>query len=198
MAGAMTTALLSASPRNRQIGSLAALLAPPESRVVIRPIHRWDLRSVAAALPAAPYRTHADDLHWQQLGAVTELVAWRGFSPVGSGFIHWSGPREAAIASLLPDCPEIFRLEVLAEHRSHGIGAALVLALEALARSRGHRRIGLGVGIANRRARSLYERLDYRPAQAPAYIDRCERPGADGRRITSEEPCVYLVKNLSA
>ena len=196
MARAMMSAVLTTRPRNTR-PSLDALFAPPASRVIIRPIHRWDLRSVAAALPAAPYRTHADDLDWQQMGAVTELVAWRGFAPVGAGFIHWRGPRDAAIAALLPDCPEIFRLEVRAEHRSHGIGAALVRALEALARSRGQARIGLGVGIANVRARRLYERLGYRPAQVPIYVDRCERPGPDGQTVISEERCIYMVKDLA-
>src|SRR5262245_65050226 len=117
MARAVMTDVLTTRPRNTR-PSLDAFFAPPASRVIIRPIHRWDLRSVAAALPAAPYRTHAEDLHWQQMGAVTELVAWRGFAPVGAVFIHWRGPRDAAIAALLPGCPEIFCLAGLAASRS--------------------------------------------------------------------------------
>src|SRR5262249_5014216 len=157
-----------------------------------------DVAAVAAALPPAPYRTHADDLDWQRTGAVTELVAWQGSTPVGCGFIHWGGPRDAAIAALLPDCPEIFRLHVLEAHRSKGIGAALIWKLEALARASGRARIGLGVGIGNRRAQLLYERLGYCPADAPPYIDRWQEPGPDGRPVTFEDPCVYMTKVLGA
>lgn len=162
----------------------------------IRPIRSEDLAAIADTLPAAPYRSHEDDLNWQRTGAVTEVVAWDDSSPVGSGFIHWTGPRDPSIAKLVPDCPEIFRLEVLETHRSKGIGAALVRELESIAQARGLTRVGLGVGIANHRARRLYERLGYRLAEAPQYVDRCRRPGSDGQPIVSEEPCVYMTKDL--
>ena len=173
---------------------------PSAARVArheIRPIRRADVPAIAKALPAAPYRTHENDLDWQRTGAITELVAWDEAFAVGAGFIHWLGPRDPQIAELLPDCPEIFRLEVVQAYRSKGIGAALVRRLEALARARGLARIGLGVGMANHRARRLYERLGYRPAAAPAYVDRCTRPGPDGEPITSEEPCIYMTKDLT-
>lgn len=162
----------------------------------IRPISREDLPAVRAGLPAAPYRTHLDDLDWQHTGAVTELVAWQASTPVGSGFIHWPGPRDASIARRMPTCPEIFRLEVVETHRSKGVGTALIRALEALARARGFVRVGLGVGTGNRRARLLYERLGYRAVKAAAYVDRCEYPDADGRRRVSEEPCIFMTKHL--
>ena len=197
-AGMMTTNPTTSAVRSVPVTSLPPFAARPGSRLVITPIHRWDLPAVAAVLPAAPYRTHADDLDWQATGEVTELIAWRGVIPVGAGFIHWRGPRDASVKAVVPACPEIFRLEVLPEHRSLGVGAALIAALEGLALARAEARIGLGVGIANVRARSLYERLGYRPAGAPIYVDRCEKPGPDGRRITSEEPCIYMVKHLAA
>jgi GNAT superfamily N-acetyltransferase len=154
------------------------------------------LPAVAAQLPAAPYRTHLDDLDWQQTGAVTQLVAWQDCTPVGSGFIHWPGPRDASIATRLPACPEIFRLEVVEKHRSKGVGTALIRALEALALARGFGCVGLGVGTGNPRARVLYERLGYRRVKGSAYIDRREYPDADGRRRVSEEPCIFMTKQL--
>jgi GNAT superfamily N-acetyltransferase len=178
------------------LAGAARAFTPELPRRYIRSIRREDLRAIAEALPAAPYRTHAADLDWQRTGEVSELIAWDGSTPVGSGFIHWSGPRDASVAELVSGCPEIFRLEVLDKHRSKGFGAALVRELEELARARGVLRVGLGVGIANRRARALYERLGYRAVESSDYIDRCEYPDANGRRCTSEEPCVFMVKDL--
>lgn len=170
------------------------LRVPPH----IRSLRREDLPAVGAALPVAPYRTHADDLESHRAGVVTALVAWQDAMPLGAGFIHWWGPRNALIASLLPGCPEIFRLEVLPEHRSKGVGAALVQHLEALASARGLASVGLGVGLANPRARALYERLGYRPAATPPYVDRCLQPGPDGCPVLFEEPCLLMAKALAA
>lgn len=180
------------------LAGAARAFAPTLPQRYIRSIRREDLRSITAALPAAPYRTHEDDLYWQRAGEVTELIAWDGSTPVGSGFIHWSGPRDASVAKLVSDCPEIFRLEVLDEHRSKGFGAALVRELEGLARAKGCLRVGLGVGIANSRARALYERLGYRAVESSDFVDRCEHPDANGNRCTSEEPCVFMVKDLGS
>ena len=186
------------SMREAVLGKVFAGFGPWVPLRRVRPIREEDLAAVSAALSAAPYRSHTDDLDWQCTGAITDLIAWQGTAPVGSGFIHWSGPRDAAVAELVPGCPEIFRLEVLASHRSKGIGAALVRALEALARARGFDQVGLGVGTANHRARALYERLGYRVVSDSAYVDRSEYPDAHGQRCTAEEPCVFMVKDLGS
>lgn len=122
-------------------------------------------------------------------------MAWQGRAPVGSGFIHWDGPRDAGIARRLPQCPEIFRLEVVKEYRSRGVGAGLVRTLEELACAKGFVQLGLGVAIENVRARELYERLDYTLLDAPPYVDRADGPDATERR-TVEEWCVFMVKRL--
>jgi GNAT superfamily N-acetyltransferase len=163
--------------------------------IVFRPLCSEDLTAIETVLRPAPFRTHADDLAWQRSGAITQIVAWRGSRPVGSGFIHWSGPRDAAIAERLPGCPEIFRLEVLQEYRSRGVGAGIVSTLEELARARGVAQLGLGVAIENARARALYERLEYALLDAPPYIDRADFPHA-AERLTVEEWCVFMVKSL--
>jgi len=147
-------------------------------------------------LPGAPYRTHLDDLDWQRTGAVTVVIAWHDSVPVGSGLIHWPGPRDPSIATLLPMCPEIFRLEIVESHRSTGVGTALIRELDTLVRARRLPRVGLGVGIANQRARVLYERLGYRPVDGAEYIDRSEIPDSDGQRYTVEEPCIFMVRDV--
>ena len=114
----------------------AASADPRVAPTLIRPISEDDLPAVAATLTPAPNRTHRDDLNWHRSGIVTHLIAWQASMPVGAGFMHWTSPRHAAIAALLPGCPEIFRLEALAPYRSRGIGTALLEALESLARER--------------------------------------------------------------
>jgi len=162
----------------------------------IRPLSAEDLPHLGEHLPSAPYRTHADDLAWQRTGAVTVLIAWHGSIPVGSGLIHWDGPRDTTIAKRFPGCPEIFRLNVLEDFRSQGCGTGLVLALEGLARGRGARRVGLGLAIDDDRARSLYEALGFRRVDAPVYVDRREYPDADGHRRVAEDSCVFMVHDL--
>lgn len=167
-------------------------------RPFIRVLTSQDLATIGAELPAAPYRTHQDDLDWQATGAVTSLVAWLDSTPVGWGFISWNGPRDATVATLLPVCPEIFRLYVVEKHRSAGFGTALVLEFESLAHAKGLAQVGLGVGIANQRARGLYERLGYQTVAGSEYVDRWDYPDARGRRRTAEEPCIFMVRALGS
>ncbi len=164
--------------------------------VRVQTLHQRDLAKVSVALPAAPYRTHRDDLEWQATREVTVLVAWLGDRPVGMGLIRWAGPREHAVAECLPKCPEIFRLEVLPGYRSMGVGTALIRRFEQLALERGWPCIGLGVGLENDGARRLYRRLGYECADAPVYVDCWAYPGPGGRRLTEQERCVFLVKRL--
>ena len=68
---------------------------------------------------------------------------------------------------------------------------------KSLAKQNGYLRIGLGVGIDNARARSLYVRRGYEDAgfggyrTGGCYIDR------NGREQSWEEMCNYLIKELA-
>jgi GNAT superfamily N-acetyltransferase len=157
-----------------------------------------DLPVLERELPMATPARHRECLAQQAEGAITYLLAWRGTSPVGHGLVHWSGPRDATIAARLPGCPEIYNLGVTEALRSRGIGGRILAGLEALAAGRGHPRVGLGVALANPRARRLYERLGYRDAGAPRYVDRWHRLDAAGAHHLVEDPCVFLVKELAA
>jgi GNAT superfamily N-acetyltransferase len=156
-----------------------------------------DLPVLERELRMATPARHRECLAQQAEGTIAYLVAWRGASPVGHGLLHWSGPRDAAIAARLPGCPEIYNLGVAEALRSRGIGRRLVARLEALAAERGHARVGLGVALANARARRLYERLGYRDAGAPSYVDRWQRVDAAGERRLVEDESVFLVKELA-
>jgi GNAT superfamily N-acetyltransferase len=166
------------------------------TRLEIRAAARPDLRVLEAELPANPPWAHLERLVQAARGEVSYLVAWLGRRPVGSAAIHWRGAREPAIAVACAACPEIFALGVAPDLTSEGVGSSLLAALEALARSRGFPRVGLGVGFENTRARELYLRLGYREAIAREYIDRFVGIGARGERVWVEDRCVFLAKEL--
>jgi ribosomal protein S18 acetylase RimI-like enzyme len=172
----------------------------PESdaAIEIRAAAPADLPVLERELPMATPARHREALAQQAEGAVAYLIAWRGTSPVGHGLLYWSGPRDAAIAAQLPGCPEIYNLGVAEALRSRGIGRRLLARLESLAAERGRARVGLGVALANARARRLYEGLGYRDAGAPRYVDRWHRVDGAGRHRVVEDECVFLVKELAA
>lgn len=83
--------------------------------------------------------------------------------------------------------PEINDLNVVERARRRGVGTALIREAESLVAARGHRVIGIGVGLTPdyAAAQRLYPRLGYAP---------------DGRGVHSNPPwddAVYLTKTLS-
>src|SRR5262245_18481710 len=126
-----------------------------------------DLPVLERELPLNTPTRHRECLAQQDEGRIAYVVAWQGQVPAGHGLLHWPGPRAAAVAAHLPDCPEIFMLGVPEPLRSRGIGRLLVVRLERLASERGKRRIGLGVARTNPDARRLYDRLGYGDVGAP-------------------------------
>lgn len=84
------------------------------------------------------------------------LVAWDGEEPVGHAHVDW---RRSP--------PELQNVFVVESHRRRGIASTLSLAAEELVRARGHTAVALDVDVENAAARSLYEKLGYRPAGTP-------------------------------
>ena len=101
------------------------------------------------------------------------------------------------MSSALVGCPDIEDLFVSPEHRSLGIGAALLGRVEELARQKKYAQIGLGVAIENLRARSLYMRNGYVDSDLGEYDTGGIYIGKDGREKTWRETCHYLVKPLA-
>jgi GNAT superfamily N-acetyltransferase len=84
--------------------------------------------------------------------------------------------------------PEINDLNVVERARRRGVGTALIRAAESVVAARGHRVIGIGVGLTPdyAAAQRLYPKLGY---------------ASDGRGVHSAPPwddAVYLTKTLAA
>lgn len=128
----------------------------------IRKATRQDAQVVHSLVQAAfsEYRgvvvppTEAEN---ETLGAVIKdieagvvLVGWRGEEAVGT-----------ARYELRPDCLYARRVAVPPEYRGQGIGDALMLHLEELARSLGYARVSLSTRRSLPRNLSFYRRLGY-------------------------------------
>ena len=80
----------------------------------------------------------------------------------------------------------IFHVHVRTKHRRRGIGAALVSALEDVARSSGVRVVWL---LAGDRAAAFYSRLGYGPmdellhSEAQSYVRNAKQTGVVGKRL---------------
>lgn len=145
---------------------------------------------------AAP-RKHIDRYMGQENGEAVYLVAWKDELPVGHLLLKWQGTADEPMASDIEDCPDIEDLFVSPDYRSNGIGTRLLECAERTAVERGHALIGLAVGVDNPRARSLYERLEYRSTGTRRYETGGVYIGRDGSEKSWTEVCVYLTKQLN-
>ncbi len=166
-------------------------------KVEIRPLAEGETDLLERRISSStPSEKHRERLALQQQGRVVYLVAWQNAMPVGHGLLKWQGTEDEPMASRLRDCPDLEDLFVTPELRSRGIGSQLLAAAEDLARRRGYRRIGLGVGIDNPRAHALYLRSGYRDSGYGRYPHRVYYADEQGDRRWRIEICVYLIKEL--
>ncbi|MEM8766113.1 MAG: GNAT family N-acetyltransferase [Pseudomonadota bacterium] len=162
----------------------------------IREARRADVGLLEAEGKAAVGRPFSLELDAQDRGEQSIFLALAAGSLLGSGFIRWLGPRDPAAFALLPEAPEIFRLEVLEGRRSQGIGTALLRSIEAAARERGFKAVSLGVAHANPRAEALYRNLGYADMGLDEYYDEYPYPLERGGYGTARDLCRYLRKPL--
>jgi len=83
---------------------------------------------------------------------------------------------------------------VLPALQSCGLGTLLIGALEARVRERGLRRVDIGVGEDNPRAKALYARLGYEVFGSE--VDRWTYERDDGMVAAVEDLCMLLGKDL--
>lgn len=158
---------------------------------------RADLPRLNRTFNTEYLRTHSDDLEAQERGELSFLVAWIGNYPVAHAFVNWSGPRSDQIKPHYPECPEVYRLTVLKQYRSKGIGSSLLKACRDEALQRGCTQIGLGVDFDNPRAGALYERLGFTPSSVTHYVDQYQFLNEDGIVENVSKPGMWLIKTLS-
>jgi len=172
------------------------LLKLDRSRVDVRPLREGDVEVLARLGPRLPDGTYAQDWQDQCSGRVTMLIAWYDQRPMAVGLVNWAGPRQPPVQIVYPDCPEIFRLNVLPNYRSMGLGTLLIDEFERLARARGLPHIGLGVTYENPGAFALYQRLGYGEPAPSDFMDEYDVPQPDGQIIHHSHKAHFLVKSL--
>jgi GNAT superfamily N-acetyltransferase len=160
----------------------------------IRPGSEADLAALVAALGQRHFFT--DHLARQQQGGAVLLLAWLDGRPVGDVFLECGPAEEPEVRRHLPGVPRLIHLEVLGPFQRRGIGTALIRAGEDTARRLGHERIALGVGLDNRDARRLYERLGYADWGHGTVVGTWVERDHDGPPVTLSEVCDMLVKRL--
>lgn len=139
----------------------AATTEPAPEGVVVRDVTDADLPHLTEHLQGGDaHRYHREQARF---GARDHLLAEDpDGTPLGSAHIRWAGFGQADERAAAPLVPEIAGLQVHPEHRSRGIGSALLAEAEARIARFGHPAAGIGVGVDNLRAWALYERRGYR------------------------------------
>lgn len=163
--------------------------------MMIRECRAEDPDALEARMPTRGTRAHEWLFGRQEAGTATYLVAWPDGSPAGVGLVNWAGFREAEAREGLPGCPELSNLHVAEDARGRGVGTALIRAAEDLARTRGYRRLGLGVDEDNPDAARLYLRLGYVDSGVRC-VSRYTYPDDAGVPREMVEHCRCLVIDL--
>jgi ribosomal protein S18 acetylase RimI-like enzyme len=129
----------------------------------------------------------------QARGEAVYLIAWAGDVPVGYVFVKLVPSSAPAHEEA---CAELEDLFVAEDRRSRGIGTRLALEAEAIARDRGHSKIGLSVGVENTRAERLYRRLGYLDTRHREFTNHWTYVDDEGVDREGTEICNYMVKLL--
>lgn len=177
----------------------AVLNSAPNLDVVIREVGSDDVELLNKYMPPEVSGFgHGRRLEEHQTGDIVYLAAWLDGVPVGHGFIRWSGYRTAAFASAFPNCPTLNGVRVWPQKLwDKGIGRAVVAAIEDLARTAGHERLGLGVETDNLRAIRFYERLGYVDwGQGPLHLQSSFMDD-DGNEVLHDESLTAMTKRLA-
>jgi GNAT superfamily N-acetyltransferase len=166
------------------------------AELTIRPIEKLDLYKMDCTFKSEFGRTHADDLHDQSLSNISFMVAWLHDNPVGHALVRWLGPRIEIVRKDYPDCPEIYRLEVLKEFWSQGIATAIIKECENEALKRQFLLIGLGTDPGISPKDNLYFRIGYELSRVDIYIDEYKTRLDDGTVVTIREDSQFLIKRM--
>lgn len=160
--------------------------------IEVRPAEEHDVDKLIAAETHGPARIHLRGRWRQQVdGAAVFLLAHLDGAIAGHALLL----RESKYAETRAayGAPEVNALHAYVEGK--GVGTALMVAAEGLARQWGYDVIGLAVEPGNARARRLYERLGY--AEKAKVVDEWTEQADDGTILVAHaDSCLYLTKRL--
>jgi GNAT superfamily N-acetyltransferase len=130
----------------------------------------------------------------QEAGRREILIASDGGGDIGYGMLNRE-PQYALYKRL--GMPEIQDLNVVPEARKRGAGAALIKALEDLARRLGYKQIGISVGLHSEygAAQRLYVKLGYVPDGLGVAYDRVTVAAGEIRPL-DDNLCLMMVRDL--
>jgi GNAT superfamily N-acetyltransferase len=164
------------------------------SDVEIRPAAKADLDALVGAFGQRVLFADRIGRTRQNVGEL--LVAWSGGRPVGNVYLWCEVLEEPELRAAFPGVPLLNHLEVASDWQGLGVGTLLVRACEAAARARGYARLLLGVGVTNRHARRLYERLGWRLWEAGPIVSRWTEPDGAGGIRSAELTVDVMVRTL--
>ena len=151
---------------------------------------------MVGALAREPAAQHHIRARWdiQQSDDGVYLIAERDGEIVGQTILL----RRSKYGELRADADPAEINALQAYVRRQGIGTAIIRAAEAIAADEWNRSaIGLAVELDNDQARTLYERLGYKPWSGPHLLDYWTEQAADGSVVrTHSDSCEYLLKTF--
>ena len=166
--------------------------------VEVRPLRSNELEIVAERLnPARNFATHRSRLKLQDDDFLVYLIAWIGENPVGHGLLLWEGPTGTPKQLIGKPFPYVEDLWVRNDLRSRGIGARVLAEMTMLVIAHGHQAVSLSVGVENRRAIKLYERMGFSAARIPSFTLSGMVAMANGETQFWSEQCQYMLKSLN-
>ncbi len=133
----------------------------------------------------------------QEKGDSIHLIAWLDGTPVGHLSLKFNGADEEYVKSRLGMVPELNAIGVdPPKMRSKGIGRKLIAEAENICREKGFEKVGLAVGVENKKAKKLYEALEYRDAEVGGFDIFWHETQEDGTKFKMTDRCIYMIKNL--
>lgn len=134
----------------------------------------------------------------QKKGEGLYLIAWHSKTPAGHFLLRWSGPKDAAVTRFV-DIASRSYLEAghtNEEFRRKGVATAIIQEAERISKERGCTHIGLEVGIENREAKQLYEKLGYQDWGQGEFTISWEYTDKNGNIGIETEIVIYMQKIL--
>lgn len=163
--------------------------------IEIKPITERELPLIEHIFNRKKPGLHRVRFKRQQRNEVLYLFVWVDTKPIGHILIKWNGNEDAKNPHI-EECPDLEDLFILEDYRDKGFGTKLLLFAEEQVKEKGYQQVGLAVGIENKYAHSLYQHLGFRDGGFKPYTICDTYNNLSGEKISWEEKCIYLIKNL--